>query len=427
MSAPSYPGPETIRRHVLDNGITVLLYENMSSNTVALSGVVRAGAVVEPAAQAGLADFTADLLIRGSSRWTFEASAEALESVGAGIGFGGSRHTTGFSTHSLVEDLDLVLDIAADALLRPLFPADHVERVRGQTITGLQMRANDTGDMARLAFYEAAYPGHPYSRSINGYEETVSGLQVADLAGFHARYYGPRDMIIGLAGAIRADEALAKLESAFGGWRNDAQEAVPLVGDVARPSGLTRRAVAMPDKHQVDVVMGLPGPRRAAPDYLDASLMNSILGVFGMMGRIGHNVREEQGLAYYASSRLHGGLGPGPWVASAGVAPDKVEQAIESIRHEIRRIQDEPAPAEELADSQAYRTGSLPMSLETNHGLVDVITDMELYNLGLDYLQTYTPRILAITADDVMAAARKYLSADDLVIAVAGPGVGARE
>ena len=109
------------------------------------------------------------------------------------------------------------------------------------------------------------------------------------------------------------------------------------------------------------------------------------------------------------------------------MAPDKVEQAIESIRHEIRRIQDEPVPAEELADSQAYRTGSLPMSLETNHGLVDVITDMELYNLGLDYLQTYTPRILAITADDVMAAARKYLSAADLVIAVAGPGVGARE
>lgn len=421
MSVRSYPGPETIHRYVLDNGITVLLYENMSSNTVSVAGVIRAGAVVEPAAQAGLADFTADLLIRGSSRWTFEASAEALESVGAGVGFGGSRHTTSFSAHSLVEDLDLVLDIAADALLRPLFPADQVERVRGQTITGLQMRANDTGDMARLAFYEAAYPGHPYSRSINGYEETVIGLSRDHLADFHARFYGPRDTIIGLAGAIRAEEALAKLNRTFGGWRNDAQEVVPLVGDAARPIGLSRRVMAMPDKHQVDVRLGLPGPRRAAPDYLNASLMNTILGVFGMMGRIGHNVREEHGLAYYASSRLNGGLGPGPWVASAGVAPDKVEQAIEAIRHEIRRIQDEPVTAEELADSQAYRTGSLPMSLETNSGLVDIITDMELYNLGLDYLQTYTARMLAITPADIMAAARRYLSADDLVIAVAGP------
>ncbi len=416
-----YPGPETIHRHILDNGITVLIYENMASNTVAIEGVVRAGAIVESPAQAGLADFTADLLLRGSAKWTFEAIAEALESVGAAVSFGSSRHTTGFATYSLVEDLDLALDIAADALCRPTFPADHVERVRGQTITGLQMRANDTRSMARLAFYEAAYDGHPYSRSVNGYEETVAGLGRDDVRDFHARHYGPQDMIIGLSGAIAADEALRKLAATFGGWRNDGQQTIPLAPDAARPSGLVRRQVAMPDKHQVDLILGLPGPRRAAADYLDASLMNTILGVFGMMGRIGHNVREEQGLAYYASSRLEGGLGPGPWAASAGVAPDKVEQAIDSIRHEIRRIQEEPVAAEELADSQAYRTGSLPMSLETNSGLVDTITDMELYGLGLDYLYTYTPTIQAITPERIQAAARRYLSADDLVIAVAGP------
>jgi zinc protease len=421
MTAATYPGPETIHRHVLDNGITVLIYENMLSNTVAIEGVVRAGAVVEPAMQAGLADFTADLLIRGSSRWTFEGIAEALESVGAGVSFGGSRHTTGFSTYSLVEDLDLVLDIAADALCRPTFPAEHVERVRGQTVTGLQMRANDPRSMARLTFFETAYGDHPYGRSVSGYEATVAALGRDDVHDFHARYYGPHEMIIGLVGAIRADEALRKLAAVFGGWRNDAQQPIQFAPEAPRPAGLVRRAFAMPDKHQVDVVLGLPGPRRAAPDYLDASLMNTILGVFGMMGRIGHNVREEQGLAYYASSRLEGGLGPGPWLASAGVAPDKVEQAIEAIRHEIRRIQEEPVAAEELADSQAYRTGSLPMSLETNSGLVDVITDMELYGLGMDYLHTYTPAMKAITPERIQAAARRYLSADDLVIAVAGP------
>ena len=421
MTVATYPGPDTIHRHILDNGITVLIYENTSSNTVAIEGVVRAGAVVEPAAQAGLADFTADLLIRGSSKWTFEGIAEALESVGAGVSFGGGRHTTGFSTYSLVEDLDLVLDIAADALCRPMFPAEHVERVRGQTVTGLQMRANDPRSMARLSFYETAYRDHPYGRSVSGYETTVAGLGRDDVRDFHAHYYGPQDMIIGLVGAIPPDVALRKLAAVFGGWRNDTQQPIPLAPEAPRLGGLVRCHVPMPDKHQVDLVLGLPGPRRAAPDYLDASLMNTILGVFGMMGRIGHNVREEQGLAYYASSRLEGGLGPGPWLASAGVAPDKVEQAIESIRHEIRRIQEEPVAAEELADSQAYRTGSMPMSLETNSGLVDVITDMELYDLGMDYLHTYTPVVKAMTPERIQAAARRYLSADDLVIAVAGP------
>ena len=421
MPTPSYPGPDTIRRHVLDNGITVLVYENMSSDTVAIEGVIRAGALAEPPEKAGLADFTADLLIRGSRSRTFEEIAEALESVGAGVSFGGSRHTTGFATHSLVEDLDLALDIAADALCRPTFVPEQIERLRGQSITGLQMRANDTRSMARLAFYEVAYPGHPYCRSVAGYLDTLPAIGRDDILDFHGRYFGPRDMIIGVVGAITADDALRRIEATFGGWRNDAQQTVAPAPDAPRPGGVSRRHVAMPDKHQVDIVLGLPGPRRAAPDYLDASLMNTVLGVFGMMGRIGQNVREEQGLAYYASSRLEGGLGPGPWTAGAGVAPDKVDQAIESIRAEIRRIQDEPVPVEELADSQAYRTGSLPLSLETNSGLVDIITDMELYGLGLDYLHTYTAAINAITPERIQAAARKYLSADDLVITAAGP------
>jgi zinc protease len=154
---------------------------------------------------------------------------------------------------------------------------------------------------------------------------------------------------------------------------------------------------------------------------LDASLMNTILGVFGMMGRIGQSVREEQGLAYYAYSRLNGGLGPSPWLASAGVAPENVDQAVESIRAEIGRIQNELVDVEELADCQAFRTGSLPVSLETNSGLASLITDMELYDLGLDYLQRFSDMIREITPERIQAAAQKYLSTTQLAIAVAGP------
>ena len=149
--------------------------------------------------------------------------------------------------------------------------------------------------------------------------------------------------------------------------------------------------------------------------------MNTVLGVFGMMGRIGKTVREEQGLAYYAYSQLNGTLGPTPWYASMGVAPQNVEQAIDSALAEIERIQNEPVPLEELADSQAYRTGSLPVSLETNSALADVITDMGLYELGLDYLDRYPDLINDITPARIQAAAQKYLSVDQLAIAVAGP------
>jgi zinc protease len=388
---------------------------------VSLEGVVRAGSIQETRQNAGLADFTADLLLRGAQKRTFDEIFEALEAVGAGVSFGASRHTSGFSAHSLAEDLPLVLDIIADSLFRPTFPAEQVERLRGQTITGLHMRANNTRQMAWLAFYEMTYGNHPYGRSTSGYLDSIPGIDRDHIVDFYERHYGPNDMIIGLAGAIPVDEALRQLDATFGRWRVDGQQTAGRSPDASRPAGLVRRHVPMPDKRQADIVLGLPGPRRAASDYLDAALMNTILGVFGMMGRIGHNVREEQGLAYYASSRLEGGLGPGPWTASAGVAPDKVEQAIEAIRHEIRRIMDEPVALEELTDSQAYRTGSVPMGLETNSGLVDIITDIELYNLGLDYIQRYAEMINDINAERVQAAARTYLSADDLAIAVSGP------
>ena len=415
-----YPGPETIHRYVLANGLTLLVYENFATESVVVDGVVRAGAVAESPACAGLADFTAALLMYGTKKRPFAQIYEELEGVGAALDFSGGRHATQFSAGALVEDLDLVLDLMAQSLRCPTFPAQYVEQVRGQILTGLQMRANNTQQMANLAFRELLYGEHPYGRSISGYPQTIMDITRSAIQKFHQRYYGPQGMIVTMVGAIRAKEALAKITAVLGDWRNDGQRPLPEVADVARPANLRRKDVPMIDKSQCDIYLGLPGPRRRAADYMDASLMNTILGVFGMMGRIGQTVREEQGLAYYAYSHLRGGVGPSPWLVSMGVAPDKVEQAIESVRGEIGRMQNEPVLIDELADSQAYRTGSLPVSLETNVNLAGIIGDIAFYDLGLDYLQRYPALVHNVTVERIQAAAQKYLSVDQLAVAVAG-------
>ncbi|MCB8983720.1 MAG: insulinase family protein [Ardenticatenaceae bacterium] len=420
MADIHFPGPETIYRRVLPNGLTILAYENFASESVVIEGLVRAGALGESADKAGLAAFTTALLDRGTQQRSFAQIYEALESVGADIYFSCDKHTTDFGASSLVEDVDLVLALLAESLREPSFPAQQVEQVRGQTLTSLVMRANDTGRMARLAFYDLLYPNHPYGRSVTGYPETVQAITREEIARFHRDYFGPQGMILTIVGHIEAEKAVEKVTAVFGDWHNPQQKPLPVVPPAPRPAGLVRAFVPMPDKAQADLLLGLPGPLRSAPDYLDASLMNTVLGVFGMMGRIGYSVREEQGLAYYAYSRLQGSLGPSPWFAGAGVAPEDVEQAITAIRHEIGRMQDELVPADELADSQAFRIGSLPVSLETNSGLAGVIGDLELHDLGLDYLQRFPDLIRAVTPERVQAAARKYLSTEQLAIAVAG-------
>jgi zinc protease len=213
---------------------------------------------------------------------------------------------------------------------------------------------------------------------------------------------------------------VSKVEKVFGDWQTN-QKTIPGVPDAQRPESIDRIHWDMPQKSQTDIVLGTLGPLRSAPDYLNASMANTILGVFGMYGRLGKNVREEQGLAYYVLSRLHGGLGPAPWYVSTGVAPDKVEQAIESIIFELDRLLNEPISAEELVDCQTYRIGSLPVGLETNYGIASVISDIELFDLGLDYLQRLPDLVNAMTPESVQAAARHYLSIDQIAIAIAGP------
>ncbi|MDT8304861.1 MAG: pitrilysin family protein [Anaerolineae bacterium] len=421
MPDTRYPGPESIHRQVLSNGMIVLVYENFAAASVVVEGYLRAGALGEGRAMAGLADFVASTLLHGTQHHSFSAIYEALESVGASLDFSAGRHVTDFSGSALAEDLDLVLDLLAGALRHPAFPAEEVEQVRGEIMTGLQIRANDTRQMASLRFRELLYADHPYGLSVYGYPETIAAITPEHLADFHRQQYGPQDMAIIIVGAVKPEDAVRRVEATLGDWRNDACLPSPDAPPASRPVVTIEDYVAIPNKTQSDLVLGLPGPRRSADDYLDLSLANTILGVFGMMGRLGATVREDQGLAYYIFSRLNGGLGPSPWYVATGVAPDRVDQARASILHEIARMQEELVPADELADNKTYRTGSLPVSLETNDGLASVIGDMELLDLGLDYLQRFPDLIEKITAEDVQAAAQKYWSTAQLAVAVAGP------
>lgn len=422
----SYPSKETIHRYELANGIILLVYENFASQSVVIDGALRTGALAESADKAGLASLTAALLMRGTEANDMDTIYEQLESVGASLGVSSGFTTTEFGGGGLVEDIDLLLGLLSDALRRPTFPAEQVERVRGERLTGIQMGENNTRTKAALAFDELVYGDHPYSRPARGTAETVPTLTRDELINFHKENYGPRGMVITIVGAISAEDAYRKVVSTFGNWQVAHQAVLPEMPTCEPVAETIRNVVDMPQKTQTDIIIGVAGPPRAVPDYQDARLANTVLGVFGMMGRLGKNVREKQGLAYYARSSLSGGRGPGPWSASTGVSPDKVNQAIDSIIHEMNRMRDELVPAEELADSQAYLTGSLPVGLETNDGLAGIITSMELNDLGLDYLQNYEAEINAVTPESMQAAARKYLHTDRLVISIAGPDLNSQ-
>ncbi len=417
----SLPGPDDITRMVLPNGITILTRANFNSPSVAISGFLTVGSLQDPDEKLGLAGFTASALMRGSQRRSFQEIYEALESAGASLGLDSGTHTSGLGGRALAEDLDLLLELLSEVLQQPSFPGEQLERLRAQMLTGLAIRAQDTAEMASLAFDRQVYAGHPYSRPEEGYPETIQAIQREDLAEFHRKYYGPTGMVLTIVGAVEPQLAVERAAHYLGDWQNPDQPAESSLPDHHTLEKTITEKVTIPGKYQSDIVMGVAGPPRRTPEYLAAALGNNILGQFGMMGRIGDVVREKSGLAYYASSSLAGGSGPGPWQVSAGVDPANVEKAIDLIRREIARFVTEPVSTEELSDSQANFIGRLPLSMESNGGVAGSLINLERYNLGLDYYRRYPDLLRAVTVEDVLQAASKYLDPDRLGIAVAGP------
>jgi zinc protease len=314
-----------------------------------------------------------------------------------------------------------LLNILSETIQYPVFATDQIERLRAQLLTGLGIRAQDTADMADLIFDEILFAGHPFSRPEDGWPETIQSITRKDLQNFHRRTFGPRGMVIAVVGAVEPKKVVEFVQRALGGWTNPSQAERLEIPDQSPLKKTKRRVHKINGKSQSDLVIGTIGPRRKDPEFLAVSLGNSILGQFGMMGRIGDVVREKAGLAYYASSSLSAGSGPGVWDVSAGVNPANVQKAADLIVSELKRFVKDGVTKQELSDSQDNYVGRLPLSLESNGGVAGALLNIERYELGLDYYREYAGKIRAVKRQAVQAAAAKFIDADRMAIAIAGP------
>jgi zinc protease len=228
-------------------------------------------------------------------------------------------------------------------------------------------------------------------------------------------------MVIVIVGAVELKRAVEFVQRALGHWKNPLQAERLEIPDQSPLRKTKRRVHKIAGKSQSDLVIGTIGPKRKDPDYLAASLGNSILGQFGMMGRIGDVVREKAGLAYYASSSLNAGSGPGVWDVTAGVNPANVQKAADLIVSELKRFVKDGVTKQELSDSQDNYVGRLPLSLESNGGVAGALLNIERYELGLDYYREYAGKIRAVKRQNIQAVAEKFIDAERLAISIAGP------
>ena len=422
---------DSVTRHTLRNGATLLVYPNPASPSVAIGGYHAAGAAFETRTIAGLASLTADTLNRGATHRTYLEFSEALDHVGASLSFHSDTEYGAVGGRALAEDLELLLSLAADTLAHPTFPDDEVRRVRDQTLTVLAHAEDSPGSRAARRFRELLYgPDNPNGWPEDGYAETVRQFEANDLRTFHARAFAPATLVLAVVGAVDPPAVHDLAEQTIGAWNPQPDAVTPAdwrqaleAADAPQsaPAEARREDLTIEGKTQTEFLLGWLGIRRTDPSYYATIIANFILGQLGLGGRIGSNVRDTQGLAYHASSYIVPGLTRQPWTVRAGINPANVDRAIEASLHEARRLAEAPPDAEELHLAKQALIGSLPLRLERNDGIANMLLTMERYGLGLDYLGVYPGLVDSVTADDVRSVTAAVMANPAYTLVTAGP------
>ncbi len=409
-------------RHVLDNGLRVLLVENSTIPAISLSLNLLTGARNETEDLAGSAVMVSRLLDEGTKTRSSLEIADAIESVGGAIECDGSHERVAAFLEVLSKDIDLGLDLVGDILMNPAFAEEAVEKERERTLAEIRSIQDRPQVLAGWEFNELIYGTHPLHRPSHGYPSTIEKIASEALRNFHQEQFAPNNAILSAVGDFDAEEMLAKLEATFGDWEQRGIVS-PEVTPPTRQREIRKKFVRVASK-QAHILFGHLGIERRNPDFYALQVMDTILGGgAGLTSRIPRKLRDEQGLAYTTFARItsSAGIDPGKFLAYIGTSPENIHLAISGFKGEIDRIVREPVDPEELEDAKAYLTGSFVFAFESNSQITRFLTNAEVYGLGFDYLEKYPTYINDVTVEDISRVAGQYLDTEHYTLVIAGP------
>ena len=343
-----------VRRQRLENGLRVAAIPIPGLLSAAVLLAIEAGQWFEPLGRPGVGRLCALTMLRGTTTRDAKTWADALDGIGAAARLDVGSHAATFSAQSLGSDLDVLLDLMAEAVMQPAFAPNEVELVRQQTVAQIEEDARNTRAVAESAWRELVYPkGHPFRARPIGDVDVVRAASADDLREHHRRAIHPDGAVLVVAGGVDPQQVFDASAKAFSSWRAGGSREERKVPD-ARLASTVRRIEVVPDKTQSDVVLGWPGLPRTDPRFVAARVTNMVFAADTFASRAGHVVRDELGLAYYVFSTIGGSLGQSPWVVRMGVNPINVERAVSTTLHARAR------PASRRCCSKAKCSTSVP-------------------------------------------------------------------
>ena len=403
----------------LANGLHLMVLEDHRLPQITFQIIIPgAGGYFDPPDKIGLASYTAGLMREGTTTRTSPQISEALETMAASLSVGSSLSgvTAAISGSSLTEDFGKLTDLAADVLLNPAFAPAEWDRFKTRTKAGLVQQRTNPSFLASETFNRVVFGSHPAGR-VSATAANLDAITPEALAQFHRTHYVPDNAVMAFAGDISLADARTLAETRLAAWKK-AGAAKPAVVD-PQPIGPPKvYLIARPGSVQTTLYVGTQSMTRTDPDYAALTVVNRVLG--GTMGRLFRHLREEKGYTYGVGSSFSASLYRGSWTSSMSVRTDVTEPALTDLLAEIAALREGPVPQSELADAKHAIVGSFARDLESPQQVLGYYLDNWTYGLPADYWDTYPARVMAVTAEQAQAAARKYWDSGRLQIVAVG-------
>lgn len=420
--APLPPRPIAIpapREIVLPNGLTLVVVEDSRLPLVSYRVAFRVGGAFDPPELPGLTDLLAGLLPEGTQSKTSKEIADEVARMGASLSAGATSDYTIVAASALSQFSRSILDLIAEVVLEPSFPEHEVQLAKQNTKESLRQQRAQPSFLASEMVSRVIFGEHPYS-IVAPTPESIDRSSRDEFVRFHRAKLVPNNAVFIIVGDVRYEEIAKQVESLFSTWERGDE----LVANFPRPPLRTRRTAYVVDRHgsaQSNIIIANGGITRKDPDYFPMLLMHTVLGGTAS-SRLFMNLREDKGYTYGAYTNLDARRSAGSFRATAEVRTQVTGDSLKEFFYELDRVRSVPVSEKEIADAKSYLTGVFPIRLETQEGLTDQLVQIKMLNLPDNYLHTYRDRVQAVTVDEILRVAQKYVKPDEAALVVVGDG-----
>lgn len=420
VPAPLAPVSFDVPRPVeftLSNGLRVVMIEQQRLPLVSYRLAFFSGDINDPADSTGLTSAMGAMLTEGTESYASKQLAEQIERLGASVAASVSDDFTIVAGSALSIYNSEILRLLAEIVLTPTFPENELDLYKRNSIENLKFQRSQPGFLANEQTARLLYGEHPYAK-VSPTPEDIEKLSRDALVAFHQKSFVPNNALLIVVGDVEREALEKELEERFGDWARGSVAAAEFAAPPKRAKR-TLTIVDRPGSAQSNIVLSNVAIKRTDPDYFPFLVMNQVLGA-GASSRVFMNLREEKGYTYGAYTRFDTKRLAGDFEATAEVRTAVTGDSLKEFFYELGRIREMRVSDEELADAKSFLTGVFPIRAETQEGLTNLIVNQHLYGLPDDYLQSYRANVDAITADDVMRVAKKYVLHEEIAMVIVG-------